>query len=414
MDSIYWKLTSLPEEEGEDKEIDHDFLSGALTVRDISYISMMEHELIDSQLIKKFEPVVQTMNHLFAYFLGTSEMLDEDISGNMMRWKLWNALLIRFWRIAPYRYEKKRKKVGHGLAADFKIRPMTLSHQIGLFQSVGKPAQRCIGRFWKETWAFRWWGQSSICTLDWGNSTAIDESLDLNKKHMSKEGFQLAALACVSLKRNVNVMGGFKVPDSTIDLSTANGKRADAEILGSNDNYIGGLRFQSAVTARHVLQRKVVEMDRNDLPKSTIGLSDDMGKRADPDFWIEDHMLLVLPVFQTVYSARRSVGRGNEITDQSSDSRSTIGLWVLVGERADAQSLNLKENEVGGLEFQSAVAARCLVKCGVVTKDQISVPDRTMGLSDAIGERADAQTQEIVGTLVGSPGPKSNLVARCP
>ena len=71
-------------------------------------------------------------------------------------------------------------------------------------------------------------------------------------------------------------------------------------------------------------------------------------------------MLVLLPEFQTVFPARCSVGRGDEITSLSSDSRSTIGLWVI------------------------------------------------------IGERADAQTQEIVVTLVGSPGPKRNLVAQCP
>ena len=68
------------------------------------------------------------------------------------------------------------------------------------------------------------------------------------------------------------------------------GSRADAEILWSNENNISGLRFQSAVTARHVVQRKVVGRDLNEVPSPTIGLSDDMGQRTDLDFRIEDNI----------------------------------------------------------------------------------------------------------------------------
>ncbi len=51
---------------------------------------------------------------------------------------------------------------------------------------------------------------------------------------------------------------------------------ANAEILQCYENCIGGLRFQSAVMARHVVMRKVVEKHQNGVPELTIGLSDAM------------------------------------------------------------------------------------------------------------------------------------------
>ena len=91
------------DKDGEEKEIDTDFLSGALMVRDISYISMMEHELIHTQLSKKFELVVH-MTRSFAYLLGNSREAANfgDRMDNRYRWEGKKGLAIRFWEITPY------------------------------------------------------------------------------------------------------------------------------------------------------------------------------------------------------------------------------------------------------------------------------------------------------------------------
>ena len=388
--------------------------SGVVEMQNDSRISMMRDELMDNHLLEKLKPVVSETNHLVSYRLGNSCRRGKfwDIMDNVRsQVKGKKKREIRCWGITPYRYEKKRKKLGDGWNPDFEIGWMTQGHHRKTVQKVGGTFQSNTGRFWNENLDLAVCIRSTTDISESTYSPVIDESLDLDARGMREQLFQPNVVARDSVQRNKDVECSFSVLGSTIGPWSYKEQCADNGNL--NWEYIVVVledckRVLLALHSMHGKRWTMLDFHAYGRAIDHWGVTKE---RADDEIWNLVCSVLFFQEVKRISLAHWSLGTWWDSESPKGEFWTTRGLSQDNGWRAEVVILDSNYLHLILVPYERVLLARPLVRSKVERMADLQRNTLIIGLSDCKEKRAETGLLDIGFSTRVLPGNEIFLLA---